>query len=122
MAQRLSDQCTAADKKPIGMMYYPDSADTYMAVANGRGDGFLTDQAVGVYIARHNDKLSMTAETVQGTRSLAGIVVAKDNTQLAAALRLALLAMMRDGEYQKLLAEYGVSGAALKPDEVRSSP
>lgn len=122
VAQRLSDQCTAADKKPIGMMYYPDSADTYMAVANGRGDGFLTDQAVGVYIARHNDKLSMTAETVQGTRSLAGIVVAKDNTQLAAALRLALLAMMRDGEYQKLLAEYGVSGAALKPDEVRSSP
>jgi polar amino acid transport system substrate-binding protein len=122
VAQRLSGQCTAAGKKPIGMMYYPDSADTYMAVANGRGDGFLTDRAVGVYIARHNDKLSMTTETVEGTRSLAGIVVAKDNAQLATALRLALLAMMDDGEYQKLLADYGVADAALKPDEVHSSP
>ena len=122
VAQQLSDQCTAAGKKAIGMMYYPDSADTYLAVANGRGDGFLTDQAVGVYIARHNDKLSMTSGTLKDRRSLAGIVVAKDNTQLANALRLVLLDMMHDGEYQKLLAEYGVADAGLRPSEVQGSP
>lgn len=122
VAQRLSEQCTAVGKKPIGMSYYPDSADTYLAVANGRGDGFLTDQAVGVYIARHNDKLSMAPGTLKDTRSLAGIVVAKDNTQLAKALRLALLGMMHDGEYQTLLADYGVADAAVTPSEVQSSP
>ena len=122
VAQHLSDQCTAAGKKPIGMLYFPDSADTYLAVANGRGDGFLTDQAVGVYIARHNDKLSMAPGTLKDTRSLAGIVVAKDNTQLVAALRLALIDMMRDGEYQKLLTEYGVADAGVSPSEVQASP
>jgi polar amino acid transport system substrate-binding protein len=122
VAQHLSEQCTSAGKKPIAMLYYPDSADTYLAVANGRGDGFLTDQAVGVYIARHNDKLTMAPGTLKDTRSLAGIVIAKDNTQLAKAIRLALLDMMHDGEYQKLLADYGVADAAVSPGEVQGSP
>lgn len=118
VAQRVSAQCVAGGKQAIRLLYYPDSADTYLAVANGRGDGFLTDQAVGVYIARQNKKLEMTPGTLEGTRSLAGIVVAKDNGQLADALRLALLDMMRDGSYQKLLAEYGVASAALNPADV----
>jgi polar amino acid transport system substrate-binding protein len=118
VAQRVSAQCVADGKKAIGLLYYPDSADTYMAVANGRGDGFLTDQAVGVYIARQNDKLEMLPGTLQGTRSLAGIVIAKDNNALAKALRLALLDMMHDGSYQKLLAEYGVADASLTPTDL----
>lgn len=118
VAQHLSAQCTASGEKPIALLYYPDSADTYLAVANGRGDGFLTDQAVGVYIARQNNKLAMTPGTLRDTRSLAGIVIAKDNDQLAKALRLALLDMMHDGSYRKLLAEYGVADAALSPAEV----
>ena len=122
VAQHLSAQCTAAGKKAIAVLYYPDSADTYLAVADGRGDGFLTDQAVGVYIAHHNSKLSMAPGTLKETRSVAGIVVAKDNTQLAKALRLALLGMMHDGEYQKLLADYGVADAGVSPAEVQSAP
>jgi len=112
-AQQVSAQCVASGQKAISMLYYPDSADTYLAVANGRGDGFLTDEAVGVYIAHQNDKLEMLQGTLQGTRSLAGIVVAKDNDGLVKALRLALLDMMHDGSYQKLLAEFGVADAAL---------
>jgi polar amino acid transport system substrate-binding protein len=118
VAKKLSAQCASDGKKPISMLYYPDSADTYLAVANGRGDGFLTDEAVGVYIAQRNDKLRMESGTLEGTRSLSGIVVAKDNTQLAAALRLALLDMMRDGSYHKLLAEYSIADTALTPGEV----
>jgi polar amino acid transport system substrate-binding protein len=118
VAQRVSAECVASGKKGISFLYYPDSADTYLAVANGRGDGFLTDEAVGVYVAHENGKLEMLPGTLQGTRSLAGIVVAKNNDALAKALRLALLDMMHDGSYQKLLAGYGVSDAAITPAEV----
>lgn len=121
VAQHLSSQCVADGNKPIDLLYYPDSADTYLAVANGRGDGFLTDPAVGVYISKHNDKLTMSHGSLAETRSLAGIVIAKDNTQLANAVRLALLGMISDGSYQKLLAEYGVAEAALSATDVKSS-
>jgi polar amino acid transport system substrate-binding protein len=118
VAQHLSDECESHHEKPISMLYYPDSADTYIAVANGRGDGFLTDTAVGVYIVRHNGKLTMTPGSLPETRSLAGIVINKENTELANAVRLALVETMRDGTYKKILAEYGVADAALTPSEV----
>jgi polar amino acid transport system substrate-binding protein len=120
VAQRQSEQCVADGKKPISFQYFPDSADTYMAVANGRGDGFLTDRAVGVYVAQHNGKLTMTEGTLADTRDLSGIVIGKDNAKLAAAIRLALLGMQRDGSYQKLLNDYGVGSAALDPTEIQT--
>ncbi len=119
VAQRISDQCVAAKDKPITLQYFPDSADTYLAVANGRGDGFLTDRAVGVYVAQRNDKLSMTQGTLAGTTSLAGIVIAKDNAELAAAFRRALEDMVRDGSYEKILDQFGVADAALTLEEVQ---
>jgi polar amino acid transport system substrate-binding protein len=120
VAQRQSEQCVAAGKKPISFQYFPDSADTYMAVANGRGDGFLTDRAVGVYVAQHNGKLTMTEGTLGGTQDFAGIVVGKDNDKLATAMRLALVGMVRDGSYQKLLSDYGVASSSLSLAEVQT--
>lgn len=121
VAQRESEKCVAAGKKPISMQYFPDSADTYMAVANGRGDGFLTDRAVGVYVAQHNGKLTMTEGTLPDTRDVSGIVVAKDNDKLANAIRLALLGMLKDGSYQKLLDHYGVGTAALNEADLQAA-
>lgn len=120
VAQRASQNCVAAGKKPNSFQYFPDSADTYMAVANGRGDGFLTDRAVGVYVARHNGKLTMTEGTLADTRDVSGIVIAKDNDKLAEAIRLALLSMLKDGSYQKLLNDYGVGSAALSQSDVQT--
>ena len=61
IADKLSAKCVAAGQKPIAFLNYPNSADTYLALANGRGDGFLIGKASGVNIARGNDKLAMTA-------------------------------------------------------------
>jgi len=72
VAQRLSDACVKAGNKAIGFLFFPTSADTYLAVSNGRGDGFLTGEAVGVYIADHDDKLHMTREILRGDRHRQG--------------------------------------------------
>lgn len=121
-AQQLSDKCVKEGKKKIGFLYYPNSADTYLAVANGRGDGFLTGRAVGVYVASRNDHLHMTKSTLAGTSSLSGIVIKKGNDKLATAIRLALESAIKDGSYGKVLAKYKVEDGALTVGEVQNPP
>ena len=44
IAERLSVQCNERGQKEIAFLFFPNSADTYLALANGRGDGFLVLQ------------------------------------------------------------------------------
>lgn len=122
MAAQLSAGCVTAGQPAITTLTFPDSADTYLAVANGRGDGFLTDRAVGIYIAKTNAKLAMAEGTLPGVRLLSGIVVAKDNAALADALRQALASAAADGSYLALLNEFGVPDGALSVEQIRSPP
>ena len=57
IAERLSAACVTAGRKEISFLFYPNSADTYLALANGRGDGFLIGRASGLNIAKTNPKL-----------------------------------------------------------------
>ena len=122
IAKQLADRCAASGQKPIGQIFFPDSADTYLAVANGRADGFLTDRAVGIYIAQHNGKLAVMQGTVPGTSNVAGIVVARGNDALEAALKLALKGMMQDGSFAAILRQFGVPEAGLTAAEIDAPP
>ena len=122
IAERLSAACVKEGKKEITFQFYPASADSYLAVSNGRGDGFLTGRAVGVYIASHDDKLFMTRPTLPETSELAGIVVARGNDQLAKAVRLAFESAIEDQSYGKILAKRDVVDGAVTIAEVRNPP
>ena len=122
IAQALSADCTKTGDKPITTLFFPDSADTYLALANGRGDGFLTGNAVGVYIAKGNDKLAMTTPTLPGRSSVAGIVMAKGSTALHEALQQALESAVADGSYMKIMTEFGVPDSALTVAQIRNPP
>ena len=122
IAERLSAKCVADGQKAIASLLYPNSADTYLALANGRGEGFLTGRAVGVYIAKSNDKLAMTDATLPDLITVSGIVVAKGNTAMRNALRLALESAVADGSYQKIFVEFGVPDGALDLEQIRNPP
>ena len=121
VASSLSDACVKAGQKAIPTLLFPDSADTYLALANGRGDGFLTDKAVGVYIAKTNAKLAITASVLPGLTTPSGIVVAKTNKPLQDALRLALESAAADGSYQAILASFGVPDGALTAEQIHTA-
>jgi polar amino acid transport system substrate-binding protein len=125
-AQTLSGQCVKSGQAPIAFLFYPSSAETYLALANGRGDGFMTDRAVGVYIAQGNNKgnskLTMTASSLPGMINTAGIVIGRDNGELREALRLALESAIADGGYQKIMSDFGVPEGALTVEQVRHPP
>lgn len=122
VAERLSAACVAAGKKEIGFLSYPNSADTYLALANGRGDGFLNSRASGLNIAKTNPKLEMADSVLTDSSTVSGIVIAKGNSALAEALRLALEAAVADGSYRRMLSEFGLAEAALTIDEIRNPP
>jgi polar amino acid transport system substrate-binding protein len=122
VADTLSEACARAGNKPITKLVFPNSADTYMALANGRGDGFLSAKAVGVYIARVNDKLEMQESTLPDQISTSGIVMGKANTALHTALRLALEDALADGSYRKIMADHGVPEGTLTLEQIRNPP
>ena len=121
VAEKLSAECVAGGKKEITFMFFPNSADTYLALANGRGDGFIVGQASGIYIAKGNPKLEMTTSVLPGSLSISGIVVAKGNAALQNALLLAMESAVADGSYGKIMAEFGVPDGALTAAEMRQN-
>lgn len=122
IAETLSARCVTAGRKPIAFLFYPSSADTYLALANGRGDGFLTARASGLYIARGNDKLAMTDATLAEFATTSGIVVAKGNAAMQQALRRALESAVTDGSYQRVMQDFGVPEEALTVEQIRNPP
>lgn len=112
MVEQLSAACKAAGQPEIGQTLYPSSADSYMAVANGRGEGFIAAQAVAIYIAKQNGKLEAMPEGLDQPPSLAGIVVGKQAPALKQALRAALAEAVKDGSYKNILVKYGVPESA----------
>lgn len=120
IAERLSAGCKERGQKEIAFLFFPNSADTYLALANGRGDGFLIGKASGIYIAKGNNKLDMAASTLAGLSTVSGIVIAKGNTALREALRLALEDALADGGYAKVMADFGVPDGALTLEQMRN--
>jgi polar amino acid transport system substrate-binding protein len=121
VAERLSARCKQAGEPEIATLFFPNSADTYLAVSNGRGDGFITGTAVGVYIAGKNANLEMTPKLLEGARETAGIVIGKGNAALHEALRLAMESALADGSYAQILSDFGVPDAAVTRDQLRDS-
>lgn len=122
IAEQLSAKCVEEGKDEIAMDFYPNSADTYLAVANGRGDGFLTARAVGVYTSRFNDKLEMTDGILDGRSSISGIVVGKDDEALQKALTIALVSAVEDGSYAAILDSFGVPEGILTIEQIETPP
>jgi len=119
---QLSEACVARNAKPITQQLYPSSAETLLAVANGRGDAFLTAGPQGVYISRVNPKVTLVKGEVPNVqRQPAGIALEKGNAALRKAIALALLSAMEDGSYKAILEEFGVASSAVSIDLVRKA-
>lgn len=114
-------QWVAKGKRPVKFIVFGDSGNTILALANGRGEGFISDRAVGVYLAKTTKKkLTMDEGDIPGSETRSGIAFAKNNPQLGKAVSSALVTLMHNGTYQRILSKYGISGAALTPDQVNA--
>lgn len=119
---QLSEACVAKNAKPIVQQLYPSSAETLLAIANGRGDAFLTAGPQGVYISRINAKVVLVKGDVPNVkRQPAGIALEKGNAAMRKAIALALVSAMEDGSYKAILEEFGVASSAVPVELVRKA-
>jgi polar amino acid transport system substrate-binding protein len=113
------DECVGKGKPAIKFQVYGDSGTTILSLANGRGEGFLVDKAVGAYTAETTNKnIVMDEGSVPGSITRSGIAFPKDQPQIGEAVKAALLAMQKNGAYERILAKWKISDEALPADEI----
>lgn len=110
-----ASQCTAQGLKPFTVSTYTDAAAYTLALQQGRLDVFVST-AIGMQYAAQTRPQALkylgriNAEHVGfATRKGSG---------LAQPLQLAITKVMQSGLYQKILAAWGVSGAAIPASQV----
>lgn len=112
-------ECEAEGRDPIVLSEFPSDADAQLAITAGKADAsLLTKPSAGFVDKTTND--GETFEVIEDPTApngydatLNGIGVLKSDEELAAAIHAALQALMDDGTYGKILAEFGVEGIGI---------
>jgi polar amino acid transport system substrate-binding protein len=120
-AQAIEKICTDAGEKPDVPVTFPSAPEVLLAVESGRIYSQMEDSVTGPYDA-HASKGEITAISIDGKYAtgafapggVEGIAVAKDQTQLAKALQLAVNDIISDGTYAKILQKWGIPTFAVK--------
>ncbi|MDF0546005.1 transporter substrate-binding domain-containing protein [Sphingobium sp. H39-3-25] len=117
----LSHECVEAGRKPISYEVYGDPLNTYLAIANGRGEGYMVSHAPGLYIAKRIPRLEVAPGILRDKVLKSGFVIGKNKPQLGRALSLALQSAGKDGSYLAILRKYGIEEGALEEFRPRAS-
>lgn len=113
-------ECEAEGLEPIALSEFPSDSDAQLAVTAGKAvASLLTKPSAGFVAKTTND--GKTFQVIEDptapngyNATLNGIGVLKENEELAEAIQAALQALMEDGTYTKILAEFGVEGIGIE--------
>jgi polar amino acid transport system substrate-binding protein len=112
-------ECAAEGLDPIVLGEFPSDSDAQLAITAGKADAsLLTKPSAGFVAKTTND--GATFEVIEDPTApngydatLNGIGVLNTDEELASAIQAALQALMDDGTYSKILAEFGVEGIGI---------
>ncbi|MDN5899023.1 MAG: ABC transporter substrate-binding protein [Brachybacterium sp.] len=116
-----SQECRDAGQTAFDILAYTSNSDAATNVAGGKGDILMADSPVAAYaVARSRGTLEAIGEIEES--ALNGIVVAKDQPELAEALRAALQHLIDDGHMERILAAWGNDAGMIPTSEVNPQP
>jgi polar amino acid transport system substrate-binding protein len=115
----LSDACVAGGKAAITIKQFEHDSDALLALQSGTADSYFADSpAAGYAVANHASQFELSGITLEV--AIEGISVAKNHTHLRDAVKAAVLSMISDGTYGKILTTWGVTDGGLTADQVNS--
>jgi polar amino acid transport system substrate-binding protein len=118
----LDAQCKAAGKANITLQVFDADTSALAALQAGTVVAHFTDEPVAGYeVAQSNGKFQMVPSMTL-ERGAEGISVMPKNTGLNAAVQAALLSMINDGTYMKILTQWGVQSGAITAADVTATP
>ena len=116
-----SQECRDAGEGAYDLLAYASNSDAATNVAGGKGDILMADSPVTAYaIARSRGTLEGIGEIEES--ALNGIVVAKDQPELAEALRAAVQHLIDSGHMERVLAAWGNESGLIPTAEVNPQP
>jgi len=116
-----SQECRDAGEGAYDLLAYASDSDAATNVAGGKGDILMADSPVTAYaIARSRGTLEGIGEIEES--ALNGIVVAKDQPELAEALRAAVQHLIDSGHMERILAAWGNEAGMIPTAEVNPQP
>jgi polar amino acid transport system substrate-binding protein len=106
------EKACKAEGKPIKVLVYEGQDQATAAVGSGKADAMLADSPVVAYAVKQSGgKIEAVGDIYDAAPY--GYVVPKDQTGLADAIVAALKSLNADGDYQKVLTEWGVEAGAI---------
>jgi polar amino acid transport system substrate-binding protein len=111
-------KCSAAGKSPYKIQYLTDSAPIFLGLANGKIDVMFGPTLSLKYDAVH---VAGTKFLGQISSTPVGVVTAK-GSPLARPLSDAVNALIKDGDYQKIFAKWGVIDTEVSTSQVNPAP
>ena len=107
-----SQACTDAGKPAITIDQYEAQNDATAAVVSGKDDAGLADYPIMSYAVQQTDgQIELLGDPYDAAPY--GFVVAKDQTEFAQAIADAVAALIDDGSYGEVLANWGVEAGAI---------
>ncbi|MGP9018632.1 ABC transporter substrate-binding protein [Streptomyces sp. BR1] len=117
LAKKQSDKC--GDKGKISIEAFDTDQQAQTRLRSGGADAGSSDFPVAAYAVKTSgggNDFQIVGEQVEAAPY--GIAVAKDNTQLRDALKEALDAIIKSGDYDKVIAKWGVEAGAIKEAKI----
>lgn len=116
------DDLPARQKKcgsnPMKIQQFTGQDTATAAVVTGKADAMLADSPVAAYaVSKSGGKLELLGDVYDAAPY--GVVVAKDQPELAQSVADALTAMKADGSYDEVLKTWGTSAGAVDTFDVK---
>lgn len=110
-----SSDCTAIGLGPVRVVSYATDDQAFAAFVAGKTDAYVADYPVDEYRVRYaNEGKALEVAGAPFDVVPYGIAIAKSNAALRNAIRSALMDVIADGTYDKLLNKWGLQRGALR--------
>ncbi|MCA6093761.1 ABC transporter substrate-binding protein [Streptomyces sp. SCA3-4] len=119
LAKSQSEKCEKDEKDAIGIEAFDTDLEAQTRLKAGGVDAVSSDFPVAAYAVKTSgggNDFETVGEQVEAAPY--GIAVAKDNAQLRDALKEALEAIIKNGEYEKVVKTWGVDAGAVKEAKI----
>lgn len=109
-----SQACVDAGGEEITVLKFPSDPEAVQAVLAGQADVEMADYPVAAYSVSQNEGEIEIITGYQFDAGNYGVAIRKDSTPLQEALQAALDAIIEDGTYASILAEWSQEAGALR--------
>jgi polar amino acid transport system substrate-binding protein len=114
-----SKKCTAAGKKPVKVLTFPDQNGANLALSSGRAQVGMADSPPAEYqVKKSNGQFKLVGKEYGAAPY--GIAIPKD-LGLTNAVLAAVKQVMADGQYKKILDKWGIAGGAISNPQINGA-